>query len=224
MSEKQSPKKRKGPLVLKNVWTPKTTAGESLPPGMKEFILMRSWVFNSLKITWGSKENNLFFTFPILEMFVLIGWLASFVKDAITDINYPLKALLEKKKTTNVNKAKQKKTIQIQLCSYLKYKMCSVKLKHQLMLYLTDFPLSLLPAQFVLDSRNGNGYIRSSCAVPRAPWGPHSQPAFQARKAALIPVTKLSLLCCITILVHNTLPIKHQRCPKSSKDRGDCHC
>lgn len=39
-------------------------------------------------------------------MFVLIGDLSSFVKDAITDINYPLKALLEKKKSTNVNKTK----------------------------------------------------------------------------------------------------------------------
>lgn len=31
-------------------------------------------------------------------MCVLIEWLAGFVKDVITDINYPLKTLLEKKK------------------------------------------------------------------------------------------------------------------------------
>lgn len=56
-------------------------------------------------------------------MCILIGWLASFVKDVITDINYPLKTLLEKKKATNVNKTKHKKTIQIQLCRYFKNEM-----------------------------------------------------------------------------------------------------
>lgn len=43
-------------------------------------------------------KTTLFFTLPIFEMFVLTGWLASFVNDAITGINYPLKALLGEKK------------------------------------------------------------------------------------------------------------------------------
>lgn len=47
-------------------------------------------------------------------MFVLIRWLASFVKEAITDINYPLKALLGKE-PTNVNNTKHKKQNQFKL-------------------------------------------------------------------------------------------------------------
>lgn len=63
-------------------------------------------------------------------MCVLIEWLAGFVKDVITDINYPLKTLLEKKKNQKRKQSQTYKTIQLQPCCYFKNKMYSVKCKH----------------------------------------------------------------------------------------------